>query len=69
MSKKENPINFTFQPEATDSKFYLKGTRIPVWLLVSMLDNGKTEEQILQQYPSLSPAEIKAASNYAGVAV
>jgi uncharacterized protein (DUF433 family) len=69
MSTQENSINFTFQPEALDSKYYLKGTRVPVWLLVSMLDNGITEEQILIKYPSLSPAEIKAATNYAGVAV
>ncbi|GEM_PF-7119975 len=69
MSTQENPINFTFQAEVQDSKFYLKGTRVPVWLLVNMLDEGKTEEQILQKYPSLSPAEIKAARNYAGAAV
>ena len=40
-------------------------TRVPVWLLVSMLDDGMTTEQILKQYPSLSCAEIKAAVKYA----
>jgi len=69
MSTQENSVKFTFQPEVLNSKYYLKGTRVPVWLLVSMLDDGITEEQILKKYPSLSPAEIKAATNYAGVAV
>ena len=38
---------------------------IPVWLLVSMLDDGMTKEQIVKQYPSLSSEEIKTAVKYA----
>lgn len=47
---------------------YLKGTRVPVWLVVNMLGKGISKEQILEQYPAISPAEINAAVKYAGSA-
>ena len=34
-----------------EDKQALKEKRVPFWLLVSMLDDGITEEQILKKYP------------------
>lgn len=62
-----SPINFSSATELANNK-YLKGTRVPVWLLVSMLDDGMTEEQIMKQHPSLSSAEMQAATKFAGSA-
>jgi uncharacterized protein (DUF433 family) len=42
----------------------IKGTRIPVYLIVEFLENGLTEEEILDQYPSLKKEDIKAAVLY-----
>lgn len=67
MLAQASPVNISPATEKADSKF-LSGTNVPVWLLVSMLDDGMTEEQILKLYPSLSAAEIKAATKYANSA-
>ena len=42
----------------------LKGTRIPVSIVLDCLSDGMTVEQILEQYQSLSVASIRAAAAY-----
>jgi uncharacterized protein (DUF433 family) len=34
------------------------GTRIPVEQVIRMLENGDTMEELLREYPSLSPEDI-----------
>ncbi len=55
----------TIDPEILSGKPVIKGTRIPVYLVIELLANGMTEEEILQQYPTLMKADIKAALVYA----
>lgn len=43
----------------------IKGTRIPVYLLVEFVANGMTEKEILKEYPQLTKADIKAVLLYA----
>ena len=43
----------------------LKGTRIPVYLILEKLAAGETNEEILLAYPQLKPQHIKAALEYA----
>jgi uncharacterized protein (DUF433 family) len=43
----------------------IKGTRIPIYLIVELLGNGLSEKEVLWQYPSLKEADIKAALLYA----
>jgi len=43
----------------------VKGTRIPVYQVVSMLANGDTVEQLLKEYPSLKREDILACLHYA----
>ena len=68
MSKEETLSHISSDPEIMHGKPCIKGTRIPVWLVVSMLGDGMTEDEILQQYPSLSLQDIKAALKYASYA-
>jgi uncharacterized protein (DUF433 family) len=42
----------------------IKGTRIPVWVLVNYSRLGQTVEQIAEGYPSLRPADIESALAY-----
>ncbi len=42
----------------------LKGTRIPVSILLDCLAEGMTVEQIVEQYPSLSVTSIRTAAAY-----
>lgn len=43
----------------------IRGTRITVELIVRLLAQGITEQEILVQYPRLQPEDIRAALAYA----
>jgi uncharacterized protein (DUF433 family) len=43
----------------------LKGTRIPVYLVLEKLRAGETAEEILAAYPQLTRGHITAALQYA----
>jgi uncharacterized protein (DUF433 family) len=43
----------------------IRGTRIPVELIVRMLAQGIPETDILKEYPRLQPQDIRAALSYA----
>jgi uncharacterized protein (DUF433 family) len=43
----------------------LKGTRIPVYLILEKLAAGETSEIVLAAYPQLKPERIKASLDYA----
>jgi uncharacterized protein (DUF433 family) len=43
---------------------FIKGTRIPVSVVLDCLGGGLTTEEIQRQYPSLSVEAIRAAASY-----
>jgi uncharacterized protein (DUF433 family) len=43
----------------------LKGTRIPVYLILQKLAAGETGDDILRAYPQLEPGHVRAALEYA----
>ena len=43
----------------------IKGTRIPVAMIVASLADGMTSDEILEEYPQLSDLDIRAALAYA----
>ncbi len=51
--------------EILAGKPVIKGTRIPVYLIIELLGNGLTEKEVLRQYPTLKEEDIKAALLYA----
>lgn len=53
------------KPEIMGGKPCIKGTRIPVDLIVEKLDNGQSSEDILEAYPGLTLADVRAAETYA----
>jgi uncharacterized protein (DUF433 family) len=55
----------SIDPNVCHGKPCIKGTRIWVSLIVDNLAFGSTEEEILEAYPSLSQADIKAALAFA----
>lgn len=52
-------------PEICHGKPCIKGTRIPVYLLVSLAAEGEDTETIIKDYPSITPGDIKVALKYA----
>jgi len=43
----------------------IKGTRIPVYLILELLGAGYDFERIMEAYPTLKEEDIKAAVEYA----
>ncbi|MDJ0269493.1 MAG: DUF433 domain-containing protein [Aigarchaeota archaeon] len=55
----------TVDPDILAGKPVIKGTRISVELILELLANGWSFEQILENYPQLSMQDIRAAIRYA----
>ena len=52
-------------PKILGGKPVIKGTRIPVYLILELLSAGYDFKRIIEAYPSLTEEDIKAAVNYA----
>lgn len=55
----------SLDPKVMAGKPVIRGTRIPVELIVRMLAQGIPEPDILREYPRLQPEDIRAAMAYA----
>ncbi len=55
----------TVDPDVLVGKPVIRGTRIPVYLIVELVANGMTIEEILKEYPRLKEEDVKAALLYA----
>ena len=55
----------SFNPKVMVGKPVIRGTRIPVELIVRMLAQGIPEHDVLKEYPRLQPEDIRAALTYA----
>jgi len=51
--------------EKLAGKPVIKGTRIPVYLIVELVAAGMKPEEIIKEYPELTLEDIKAALTYA----
>jgi uncharacterized protein (DUF433 family) len=45
----------------------IRGHRIPVWVLVGYQRLGRTDADLLRDYPGLTPADLEAAREYASL--
>jgi uncharacterized protein (DUF433 family) len=52
-------------PSVMQGKPVIKGTRIPVELVLRKLGEGATERDLLDAYPNLTTTDIRAAMTYA----
>ncbi|MDR0470614.1 MAG: DUF433 domain-containing protein [Nitrososphaerota archaeon] len=52
-------------PKVMVGKPVIKGTRITAQLIVQLVANGMTEDEIMEAYPDLVKDDIKAALLYA----
>lgn len=43
----------------------VRGTRIPVYLILNLIAHGKTPKDIVDEYPELTLLDIRAALEYA----
>ena len=54
-----------FDPEICHGKACVRGTRIPVTVILDNLAQGNNTELILKQYPGLQKEDILAVLSYA----
>jgi len=53
------------RPEVMGGKPCIKGTRIPVDLILRYLGNGQSVEDILEAFPGLTVEDVRAAAAFA----
>jgi uncharacterized protein (DUF433 family) len=52
-------------PEIMLGQPVIKGTRLPVYVIVEAVAEGNTHEQLLQAYPFLKAEDVQQALRYA----
>ena len=52
-------------PGISSGQLCAKGTRVPVTVILDSLAEGASAAQIIESYPSLKPAHVRAAIAYA----
>ncbi len=57
--------HITVNPDVMHGKACIRGTRIPVSVVLANLADGESTEQILKSYPTLTLEGIQAALAYA----
>jgi uncharacterized protein (DUF433 family) len=55
----------TFSPDLMGGQACIRGMRIPVSLIVNLVANGMTSDQIIEEYPDLEPDDVKESLFYA----
>jgi uncharacterized protein (DUF433 family) len=59
------PLQIEIRADVMHGKPCIKGTRIPVYLLLQKMAAGETAETILVTYPQLKPGDLAASLDYA----
>ena len=55
----------TFDSNIMQGQACIRGMRIPVSLVVNLLSNGRSEDQIISDYPDLEPEDVRQSLKYA----
>lgn len=55
----------TFDPRIMGGRTCIRGMRIPVSLVVNLVANSMSTEEILREYPDLEAEDIRQALQYA----
>ena len=55
----------TFDPKVMGGRACIRGLRVTVAMVVNLISNGLTTEEIVQEYPYLEPEDIQQALRYA----
>ena len=60
-----NLDRITFDPHIMGGKACIRGMRITVALILNLIANGMTAEEVIQAYPYLEPEDIQQSLHYA----
>jgi uncharacterized protein (DUF433 family) len=65
MNEENLMARITANPRIFGGKPIIRGMRISVELILSLLAQGETTETLLEDYPELEPEDIRACLTYA----
>jgi uncharacterized protein (DUF433 family) len=54
----------TFDPHVMAGRACVRGMRITVSLILNLVANGATVEEIVEEYPDLEPEDVRQALQY-----
>jgi len=54
----------TFDPNIMGGRACIRGMRITVSLVVNLVANGMSADEIVQEYPDLEPDDVREALSY-----
>lgn len=54
----------TFDPQVMGGRACIRGMRVTVSLIVNLIANGASQEEILDAYPYLEPEDIRQTLQY-----
>jgi len=55
----------TFDSDIMGGKACIRDTRVPVALLVNLVANGMSTDEIVEAYPYIEPEDVRQALQYA----
>lgn len=61
----QNLDRITFNPKVMGGQACIRGMRVTASLILNLLANGKTTEEIIEDYPYLEPEDIQQSLLYA----
>ncbi|MBW4536695.1 MAG: DUF433 domain-containing protein [Pleurocapsa minor HA4230-MV1] len=61
----QNLDRITFNPKVMSGQACIRGMRVTASLILNLLANGKTTEEIIEDYPYLEPEDIQQSLLYA----
>jgi uncharacterized protein (DUF433 family) len=56
---------FESNPDITNGQIVFRGTRITLRMILASIADGSTDEDILRDFPALTPAHLRAAVRFA----
>ncbi len=68
-AKHELLSRITARPDVFGGKPIVRDMRISVELILSLLSQGATQEELLEEYPVLEPEDIRACIAYAHMVI
>lgn len=55
----------TFDPNVMGGRACIRGMRVPVSLILNLVANGASPDEIIADYPYLEPEDVRQALQYA----